>query len=301
MGLALSGVKEEREMNKLVLFLAILSVSASANADLFPLHYINRMQQVLARRNRENPPKLLHANFFKKDEVCRDARANDPRKRLAVVLLKTHNCDVGTAVCMDSLSTFSDPANVFLKDNFATYHTRFTSYSLSQPIKNFRMGSLDYSSFPKEDQIRAEWGKEDSNPQLLVVDTQSCTVLGSRYMYDHPDSFRMNFHRRYLAMREILLSIPGVKERLPFDSQNPRYLTYEMDEIRNARLTHRETSMTDAFRLLVSQAKDAGMEPLHKGSQHTYTADPEELRSTIRKEDPGAQVFVTSRPAGGIR
>lgn len=196
----------------------------------------------------DKTPKLIGPHFYRKAEICADAKIRNPEAQMAVILMKTHLCDVGTEVCMDSLSTFADPANVFLRENFALYHTRFYSYQLEKtPVGN----KIIKNGYPEEKLIRDELGKQDSDPELLVLDLKTCQSMGSKYMMTDEKAFGGDFLDRYAAIKRLLISIPGVKDRLLVNGIS------EIFSVSKIRLSHPEMTMRQAFTLLQRQAEEA--------------------------------------------
>ena len=53
-------------------------------------------------------------------QLCDHAKKEAGDKKFALILLKTHMCDAGTAVCIRSLRSVSDLRNTFIHDNFVT-------------------------------------------------------------------------------------------------------------------------------------------------------------------------------------
>ena len=150
----------------------------------------------------KSPKRLIvnkNKNFYTLKQICSDSRKNNPKKKLALVVLKTHLCDTGTLVCLKSASLISDPANKFVQDNFSVYETRF-----------IRQGDLILNS--GEEKIRSEFGKLDSNPQYYVIDVKSCSQLSSEYalnanegIFSMDEGNRIDFNKNYKALRELLL------------------------------------------------------------------------------------------------
>jgi hypothetical protein len=197
--------------------------------------------------------KLLSPTFYKLGDVCADAKKTDPSKKAAVVLIKTHLCDVGTGVCIDSLRTFDDPANVFIRDNFVSYHTRFIGYDLDPK------SGVSSEHFAGEDVIRSEWKKPDSNPEAAIIDLSTCTVMGRRYLKNFPGFNDNDFLVRYKAIRKAILDIPGVAKLLGKSKDGEDY-KLELAKIGVIRANGGlERTRPEAFSSLVNQSKASGV------------------------------------------
>ncbi len=169
---------------------------------------INSIKQNIPLSQAFKSPKRLIVNksnnFYSLKQICEDSSKNNPNKKLALVVLKTHLCDTGTLVCLKSASLISDPANKFIQDNFSVYETRF-----------IRQGELILNT--GEQEVRTEFGKLDSNPQYYVIDVKTCTQLSSVYAYKAGEGIfsmdqgnRIDFNKNYVALRELLLREPKV-------------------------------------------------------------------------------------------
>lgn len=129
-------------------------------------------------------PKLLTQKFHAPDDVCKDALAK--KKSFVIVALKSHACDCGLECnfCMEETRNLADPANLFVKENFALYHTRITR---NEDQKDFGLKVLPMDKMlglPGAREIVGAWGKKmkDSNrklaPGMILLDAEKCRVLG---------------------------------------------------------------------------------------------------------------------------
>ena len=213
-------------------------------------------------------PRLLSEQFYKKSDVCADARIKasreKPAKKFALVLAKTHLCDVGTNVCVDSLRTLLDPANVFVRENFVTYHTRFLKYDFEHEKQ-----VLKTSHFKGEAAIRAEWQKPDSDPEVMVVDLATCRVLGRNKLMNF-NALLGSFISRYAGMRRAITSIPGVTQGLGSAVMTEDYVRSELGRVVKARQAAKETSLDDAFNFVSDQS--SGMNTENVSSEYIRTS-----------------------------
>ncbi|MBI3555899.1 MAG: hypothetical protein HY074_06530, partial [Deltaproteobacteria bacterium] len=69
-------------------------------------------------------PKLITGSFHAREQVCADARATNPDKKILLVAIKNHICDREAKGCLRTTRAFSDRCNRFLQEGFPLYHTR---------------------------------------------------------------------------------------------------------------------------------------------------------------------------------
>ncbi|MDA8792408.1 hypothetical protein N9N67_04135 [Bacteriovoracaceae bacterium] len=206
-------------------------------------------------------PTLLDDSFYKIQDVCMDARNKSKEqsveschegKKAALVLLKTHYCDVNVNVCIDALTALSDPANNFVHQNFITYHSQFSNYKY-----NAEQGII-WAHYYDDTQKRVgkEWGKEDSNPELLVLRLSDCKVIGKKKIkdYNNGEFFRQpenidrfstiaNMIKSYKGIEEVLLveefnKEQYVEDRKVFDDLNQQNVyTSLLDQLESAKFS----------------------------------------------------------------
>ena len=117
-------------------------------------------------------PKLMTPKFYKTADVCADARAHDPRKKIALVLLKSHLCDVApNGYCLDATRVLSSPAMVFARKYFALYHARLTQLRVDQD-HNFVADLLKGAS-----KIAQEWEFKKEIPQYTFLNLKTCKII----------------------------------------------------------------------------------------------------------------------------
>jgi hypothetical protein len=165
-------------------------------------------------------PRMLTPAFFKKSDVCADARERAGDKRYALVVVKNHICDFGAAACLNVTRTVSDPCNRFVAKNFVTYHTR---YYRCVPGDRTR-GCTDT---PGNESISDVWG--NAGPDLVVMDLRSCEVIGRTGAgvdrFNDPDPIE-----RFRGMRaQLLRQVHGLADGLgiarPWDEPEGSLLT----------------------------------------------------------------------------
>jgi hypothetical protein len=150
---------------------------------------------------------------------------------LALVITKTHYCDDETKVCLRTFSLVSDPANVFIQDNFQVFDTRFSSHS----------EKLDVG----EELVRKEWEKFDSGPEFIIVDPVGCknvfraraeSVADSGIWWLDGDKKKwkwtpapgdtLDFKKNYLGFRSLVLENPIVSHLL-----GDKYINGDQEQI----------------------------------------------------------------------
>lgn len=237
------------------------------------------------------PAKVLNRDLYKKQDVCEDARRSDPSKRLALILLSTHLCDAGTHVCLDSLRTVTDEANIFVRQNFVVYQSRFYSFNLDSS------GTINQLYYDGESQIRKEWNKAGVNPDVAIMDLKSCRVLGRSLVMSYPRAFSTNFVVRYLAFRKLITDIPGVAAEIGADSTDPATIKTEVAKIEQIRAMGKpEQTPTQAYLSLMRESDAAGLHVV--GSKvfiAGYSSVSEFIQAARRKySDPSMELFITT-------
>jgi hypothetical protein len=235
--------------------------------------------------------KVLNERFYKKHDVCEDARRSDPSKNLALILLTTHLCDAGTHVCLDTLQTTTDEANVFVRRNFVVYQTRFYSFDLD------KSGDINRLYFAGERRIRNEWNKRDLNPEVAVMDLRSCQVLGRAYVMNYPGAFSPKFITRYLALRRLILNIPGVAAVLADKAKAPSAVQDEIAEIAKLRGTGEpEQTRPQAYESLIDESRKAGLQVVRKELFTSGVESVSEFINALRRRfnDPTLDLFITT-------
>jgi rRNA maturation protein Nop10 len=235
--------------------------------------------------------KLLSEALYKKQDVCDDARKSDPSKKLALILLATHLCDAGTHVCLDSLRTITDEANIFVKRNFVVYQTRFYSFDLDKD------GTINQLYYAGEKDIRDEWNKRDVNPEIAIMDLKSCKVLGHVLVMNYPPAFSPNFVDRYLTFRRLITDIPGVEADLGEKSTTPETIKGEVSEISTLRATGKaEQTRSEAFNSLMRESNDAGVQVVDtKVFIKGFSSVSEFVEAARQKlHNPNLDLFITT-------
>jgi hypothetical protein len=235
--------------------------------------------------------KLLNEGFYKKQDVCADARKSNPSKPFALILLSTHLCDAGTHVCLDSLRTITDDANIFVKKNFVVYQTRFYSFDLNPG------GEINRLYYSGEKEIRQEWGKQDMNPEMAVMDLKTCRVQRTGLIMSNPVALRGNFIDRYLAYRKLIMGTPGVEKMLGPRSGDAETVKQEVREIGNLRAAGKEEqTRSEAYNALIRESQRAGLRVVGTNlfiAGFTHVGD---FLNAVRNEygDPSLEVFITT-------
>ena len=258
--------------NGLIVFAVLINAGSWANAE-------------------PTPAKALSERFYKKQDVCADARKADPAKKLALILLSTHLCDAGTHVCLDSLRTITDEANVFVKQNFVVYQSRFYSFDLD------KSGTINQLYYSGENEIRREWKKTGVNPDVAIMDLRSCQVLGSSLVMSYPRAFNRSFVDRYLAFRKLITDIPGVAAEIGPDATAPEAIKSEVAEIEAIRAKGiPEQTLTQAYLALMQESDAAGLRVV--GSQvfiQGYSSVGAFIDAARRRySDPTMELFITT-------
>ena len=235
--------------------------------------------------------KVLNENLYRMQDVCRDARSSDPTKPLALILLTTHLCDAGTHVCLDTLRTATDQANLFVKRNFVVYQSRFFSFDLDA---EGRINQLDYSG---EQEIRDEWNKKGVNPEVAVVNLKSCQVLGRAFVMNYPGVFSPQFITRYLALRMLIVNLPGVVQMLGDKAVSPETVAGEVAEIKRLRsMGEPEQTRPQTYEALMKASTLAGLQVVGTQLFTRGISNASEFVRALRERfnDPDLELFITT-------
>lgn len=130
-------------------------------------------------------PKLLTNDFYRPEDVCKDA--SEKKRPFALVAMKSHACDctINCNFCLEETRNITDRANTLLFDHFAAYHIRLTRHP---EISLFSTKKLDveklevtpgaYSIAPTWLSLTKKFVGNSAGPGLLVMDTKTCKVAG---------------------------------------------------------------------------------------------------------------------------
>ena len=156
-------------------------------------------------------PRLITNKLLTPAAVCADAKSRDPKKRFALVVGKTHVCDLGEKVCLKTLRDISDSCNRFLQRNFAIYHTRPYTYTADGKI----IAEEQDGAVP----IMDAWAPR-GGPNLHVIDLASCRAFPRD---DSPGLDGLGgkmppTQERFRLMREQILRINGVRQAMGPDA-----------------------------------------------------------------------------------
>ena len=189
-------------------------------------------------------------------QVCEHSRQVNPNKKAAMVIVKTHNCDPGTQVCLKTATLVADVGNRFVHDNFTVFHTRFMNQGSILPNSG-------------EESIRTEWNKPGSDPEFVIIDVAACQVIFREYaksvyekgMFWTTGDGKLDFEKNYRAMRELLLSSPKVAALL--DNQyilgNEGQIQAELKRIAELRSTYPQPTLNEVLVEIVEQDKQCGV------------------------------------------
>lgn len=165
-------------------------------------------------------PTQLTANFYKKNQVCADAKKRNPGKKIAVILSKSHLCDVTSrGYCLDAGRMLSSGLMEFAQKNFAIYHARFTR------VRRDQNNALVADLYKGSQAIATEWDFDKEFPQLTFLNLKTCKTITEatakvssvfQVNYDYQDKKEDTFEF-YKNFRNAVLASPAIQKILDRD------------------------------------------------------------------------------------
>lgn len=152
-------------------------------------------------------PRLITKALLTPGAVCADAKARDPKKHFALIIGKTHVCDLMEKVCLKTLRDISDSCNLFLRQNFAIYHTRPYSYTADGKVIGAEQDGANA--------VMDAWAP-NGGPNLHVIDLASCKEFprNEGLGLDGLGGKMPATQERFRLMREQILRIDGVRQAM---------------------------------------------------------------------------------------